>query len=90
MFKKWTLFTPHLKYLEKHKNISVRDIIFGGYELIFTAKKTNEKKIQELSNKLGITLTNIGVLTRKVNNNNTVKLFHKNNEISIAKFDYEH
>jgi thiamine-monophosphate kinase len=75
----------------KNINIDIMDLCQGGedYELIFTANKNNRDKIQKLSQKLNLKITEIGILHN--NNNNKIKLLdHYNKEIKIQKYGYEH
>lgn len=75
----------------RNLNINILDLCSGGedYELLFTIKKKNKKKIEELSKNLNIKITEIGYFTK--NKNSKIKLFDQNNkEISIQKYGYEH
>jgi len=74
------------------KNISLLDLISAGddYELIFTAKKTAEKKIMHLAKTLKIKITSIGNL-KKVAKKPDVTLFDKNDQqINFSKYGYQH
>ncbi len=73
-------------------NISSLDLISAGddYELIFTAKKSAEKKILQLAKTLKIRITAIGYL-KKIATKPDVKLLNDNDQqINFSKYGYQH
>lgn len=77
-------------FLKNSKQDSILDLISGGddYELIFTALKKNEKRILELSKKIGVQISNIGYLDNSTSG--TILLDRNNKKISIKKLGYQH
>lgn len=74
------------------KNISLLDLISAGddYELIFTAKKSAEKKIMRLAKALKIKITAIGHVTDSNSKPDVALLDDNNKKINILKYGYEH
>lgn len=62
-------FSHFTKMLIANKKLKVKDIFSNGddYQILFTSKKSNKKKINLLSKKLNIKITRIGHVTLKKN-----------------------
>lgn len=76
----------------ENKNIGLNQLFSGGedYELIFTAPKKLQNKIQELAKKLKIKITPVGHL-HKTKSKATIKLLdQKGEQIQIKRFGWEH
>lgn len=87
--------------MQENPEITLLDLASGGddYELIFTVNKKEIKKIEKLSNKLGVSLTCIGEMwgemediSKKdiVENFGISLLNEKKQKIKIKKYGYEH
>lgn len=74
------------------KNISLLDLISAGddYELIFTAKKSAEKKILQLAKSLKIRITAIGYLKKTTKNPDVIMLDSNDKKINFSKYGYQH
>jgi len=74
------------------KNISLLDLISAGddYELIFTAKKSVEKKILQLAKALKIKITAIGVLKKTAATPDVAILDNNNQIINFSRYGYQH
>lgn len=74
------------------KNISLLDLISAGddYELIFTAKKTAEKKILQLAKSLKVKITAIGTLKKTAKRPDVTLLDSDNQIIKFSKYGYQH
>lgn len=74
------------------KNISSLDLISAGddYELIFTAKKSAEKKILQLAKALKIKITAIGYLKNDKKPPNVTILDKNDKPINFSKYGYQH
>lgn len=84
---------PFSDYAKKMLDIGfckIEELISGGedYQLIFSAKKENEKDILQLAKNMNIKLNIIGNLKKSESNN--VRLFQNDKEIKINKLGYEH
>jgi len=74
------------------KNISPLDLISAGddYELIFTAKKSAEKKILQLAKALKIKITAIGYLKNAIKKPSITILDNDDKPINFSKYGYQH
>jgi thiamine-monophosphate kinase len=73
-------------------NIDSSELLSGGedYELIFTAKKSNEKKIEDLAKKLGLKITKVGYL-QKAKSTPKIELLDKDGKnVKILKYGWQH
>ncbi|MSP33284.1 MAG: thiamine-phosphate kinase [Rickettsiales bacterium] len=74
------------------KSISPLDLISAGddYELIFTAKKSAEKKILRLAKTLKIKITAIGYLKNATKKPTVTILDNSDKPINFSKYGYQH
>lgn len=74
------------------QSLASLDLISGGddYELLFSVKKKDEKKIYELAKSLKIKLSCIGEFKKTANKKPQVTLLKEGKKIPIKKFGYEH
>ncbi len=74
------------------KTISSLDLISAGddYELMFSAKKSAEKKILQLAQKLNIKISKIGYFKKAGNACDITLLNDKEQKINFSKYGYEH
>ena len=80
-------------FLKQNKNFNIHDLVAGGddYELIFSADKKFQKKIEELSKKLKTPITCIGKLTKPKNKKPKIYLLNNlNQSIPISNYGYKH
>lgn len=88
-----TISNQATEILKYNSNITKLDLISAGddYELIFTAKKDDEKAIAKLAKKLEIPLSLIGYFEKNSDKESSnIELISNNRIININKFGYEH
>jgi thiamine-monophosphate kinase len=78
--------------LKENKNIDLNELFSGGedYELIFTVDKKYSLKIKNLTEKLGIRITQIGSLERSKSEHKIHLLDQNNEEIIISQYGWQH
>jgi thiamine-monophosphate kinase len=84
--------SPAAKFVLSNNNIQPNQLFSGGedYELIFTAGKNKQIKIEALAKKLKIKITQIGFL-KEPESDPKIELFDSNKEeIEITKHGWEH
>ncbi len=78
--------------LLENNHLNLSQLISGGddYELIFTANKKDQNKIAELAKKIGVKISCIGNLQKTKGQPEIHLLDHKNQEIKILKYGWQH
>lgn len=78
--------------LLENKNIDLNQLISGGddYELIFTANKKDQNKINDLAKKIGVKITHIGNLQKSKTPPKIHLLDHQNQEMKILQYGWQH
>jgi len=78
--------------LKENPDLTINDLASGGddYELIFTIKEKNLKKMQKIADQINIKISCIGHLTNS-KQKSTVTLLNKNHQqIPILNYGYKH
>jgi len=78
--------------LLENNNINLNQLISGGddYELIFTAKKKDQSKIENLSKKIGVKITCIGHFEKSESKPKIHLMGKKNQELEISQYGWQH
>lgn len=78
--------------LSENNNINLNQLFTGGddYELIFTTHPKNQNKVENLAKKIGVKISLIGKLSRKLNNSNVNLIDKNNNKIKLTHLGYTH
>jgi thiamine-monophosphate kinase len=78
-------------YLQKNPDVAINDLASGGddYELIFTIKKKDLKKVQKIAERINVKISEIGYMTNS-KNKNLILLNENQQEIPILNYGYKH